>query len=93
MKDLEICNGCTRACDDGHVCIHGSEFYPGKPKLQTNADRIRNMSDEELAYFINLDHPNCNEICPDATAGCAFKCKHKAGELVILDWLRQEATQ
>lgn len=60
----------------------------------TNGDRIRNMSDEELAYHINFGFPNCNEVCEDSEVGCSWNCKHKnriAGDLKILEWIRSEA--
>lgn len=55
----------------------------GKPKKQTNADRIRSMSDEELAVFI--DHVSG---CPPRHEDCieSGDC-----EACWLDWLKQEA--
>ena len=40
---------CTRY-KQNTIGIHGCDN--GKPKAKTNADRIRNMTDEELADFI-----------------------------------------
>ena len=45
---------------------------------QTNADRIRAMSDEELAEFIS----SCG--CPDHARNCADSCKD-----CTMDWLKQ----
>ena len=56
----------------------------------TNGDRVRSYSDEMLAWFINLGRPSCNDICPDVQSGCAFGCKHKQGEEILLDWLKKE---
>ena len=60
-------------------------------KRQTNADRIRNMSDEELAELItdsmNFD---CANYCDSFTQGCAFNCGKKDGE-IALKWLQSEA--
>lgn len=57
----------------------------------TNADRIRNMPDEELAELItgslNFD---CADYCDSFSAGCAFKCGKKDRE-IALKWLRSEA--
>ena len=57
----------------------------------TNADRIRNMSDEELAELItgslNFD---CADYCDSSTNGCAFKCGKKEKE-IALKWLQSEA--
>ena len=57
----------------------------------TNADRIRNMSDEELAELItgrlNFD---CADYCDSVTYGCAFNCGKKERE-IALKWLQSEA--
>ena len=57
----------------------------------TNADRIRNMSDEELAELItgslNFD---CADYCDSFTQGCAFNCGKKDRE-IALKWLQSEA--
>ena len=58
---------------------------------RTNADRIRNMSDEELAELItgglNFD---CADYCDSFTQGCAFNCNKKERE-IALNWLQSEA--
>lgn len=60
-------------------------------KRQTNADRIRNMSDEELTELItgslNFD---CADYCDSFTQGCAFNCGKKERE-IALKWLQSEA--
>ena len=57
----------------------------------TNAERIRNMSDEELAELItgslNFD---CADYCDSFTQGCAFNCGKKEIE-IALNWLQSEA--
>lgn len=53
-----------------------------KEKPMTNGDRIRSMSDEELADFITDDM--CGLICGDPLA-CEGQCKQK-----MLDWLKEE---
>ena len=58
---------------------HNSQWLSRKP--QTNADRIRAMSDEELAKFLE----------DTGTAGCiepARNCRASCTEC-ILGWLRQ----
>ena len=56
----------------------------------TNADRIRNMSDEELVELItgslNFD---CANYCDSFTQGCAFNCNKKDRE-IALKWLKSE---
>lgn len=58
---------------------------------QTNADRIRNMSDEELVELItgslNFD---CANYCDSFKQGCAFNCNKKDRE-IALKWLQSEA--
>ena len=52
------------------VCVHCNPDYmefddctgPQKPKVITNADRIRSMSDEELAEFLS-DFKDCAKDC------------------------------
>lgn len=57
----------------------------------TNADRIRNMSDEELAGFITDDlNFACEPYCDSFALGCAFNCKKKYKE-VVLKYLQSEA--
>ena len=55
-----------------------------------NADMIRQMTDEELAYFINISSPNCNSICKDSKSGCAWNCKHNRGDDILLKWLKDD---
>lgn len=57
----------------------------------TNADRIRNMSDEELAELIT-GSPNfdCADYYDSFSAGCAFNCNKKERE-IALKWLQSEA--
>lgn len=57
-------------------------YEEAKPKPITNADRIRSMSDEELADFITDNM--CGLICGDPLA-CEGQCKQK-----MLDWLKEE---
>lgn len=66
------------------VCCHPDYMEmgdcKGKPKStpQTNADRIRAMSDEELAEIL---------ACPYQNDGLCFKAENC--EKCIIDWLRQ----
>lgn len=59
----------------------------------THADRIRNMSDEEMAKRI-ASSPNFNraDYCDSFSDGCAFRCNRKERELALtLNWLQSEA--
>ena len=77
-------------------CQHNSNLRYNEPccrcdSRHTNADRIRNMSDEELAELItgglNFD---CADYCDSFTQGCAFNCGKKDRE-IALKWLQSEA--
>ena len=59
----------------------------------TNADRIRNMSDEEMAKRIaSSPNFNCTDYCDNFSDGCAFRCNRKERELAVtLKWLQSEA--
>lgn len=62
----------------------------------TNADRIRNMSDEELAEFMRKMKCNCFvDFIGYADKGCGrneISCKDcRAKAPTILDWLQSEA--
>ena len=54
--------------------------YPKPYKPITNADRIRSMSDEQLANFV---HEGCPYIEEECTMNGCVKC--------ILEWLQQPA--
>ena len=58
-----------------------------KPPKQTNADRIRSMTDEELAEFITSPTPQ--GICKDRCGGdIDYPCSECA-----LVWLKQETSE
>ena len=54
--------------------------YPKPHKAKTNADRIRSMSDEQLANFV---HEGCPYIEEECTIKWCVNC--------ILEWLQQPA--
>ena len=79
-------------------CQHNNNSRDNEPccrcdSRQTNADRIRNMSDEELAELItgrlNFD---CTDYCDSFSDGCAFRCnREERGLALTLNWLQSEA--
>ena len=84
----------THACN----CQHNSNLRDNEPccrcdSKQTNADRIRNMSDEEMAKRIaSSPNFNCADYCDSFSDGCAFRCNRKEKELAVtLKWLQSEA--
>jgi hypothetical protein len=74
-RDACSCGGDKSKCD----------FYPNvreaEKKPITNADRIRAMSDEELAEYLD-------GVCHDL-----WQMFVKDPQKMWLDWLRQEATE
>lgn len=61
--------------------------YPKPRKKQTNADKIRQMTDEELAMILNPTCPTreCPDKLPWNEAHDCYKC--------WLDWLKQEVNE
>ena len=98
---MKTCHNC--ACDP--VCDHNWNGWetcgnwiqkPGEPP--TNADRIRVMSDEKLAVFLDdltclcvdcNDHDGVNENCPIYKQGCGRYCEPKD----LMHWLQQPAEE
>lgn len=81
-------------------CQHNSNSRENEPccrcdSRKTNADRIRNMSDEELAEFIHKMEATCfadiigyaNKDCGQGKISCR-ECRAKAP--TILEWLQSE---
>ena len=71
-------------------CQHNSNSRDSEPccrcdSRQTNADRIRSMTDEELAEWINTK--NTWEQCAYEESACMKKLRVNG----ILRWLRSEA--
>lgn len=77
-------------------CQHNNNSRDNEPccrcdSRQTNADRIRNMSDEELVELITGSlNFGCADYCDSFTQGCAFNCNKKDRE-IALKWLQSEA--
>jgi hypothetical protein len=72
-----LCKKCKMEVESG---------YDPKPEFaMTNADRIRAMSDEELAEFL-VEWENAS-VC---TAECYAHCKHECNKC-IEKWLKQPA--
>ena len=77
-------------------CKHNSNSRDNEPCCrcdgrQANADRIRNMSDEELVELIT-GHLNfdCANYCDSFALGCALNCD-KSYKEIALKWLQSEA--
>jgi hypothetical protein len=85
----EYCNSCqNKGSHKCHSCC--GKYYDGvlqgKPtkyrkKQQTNADRIRAMTDEELAKMVVCPHAGNWDLCKDDCKKCR------------LEWLKQPAEE
>ena len=93
-----MAHGCTYCTDDFHCekftdekytsWCYGKD-YPCKDRRISNADRIRAMTDEELAQLFaddNCGYCRIHDFC--FAKGCQINC-----EDVWLDWLKQEASE
>lgn len=66
-------------------------------RYQTNADKIRHMSDKELAGFIarlrNNDFPfDCGKYCSDNSPSCGFLCSHDGVDFAM-QWLKEKCDE
>lgn len=76
----------------GSACaaLRGTYGIDSDPEIVTNADRIRAMSDEELAKFISIQSDDC--LCSD-NSKCDYHCGGDSCLKVLLDWLQQPAEE
>jgi hypothetical protein len=87
MADFLRCKDCKH---DNGKCVGVSRRASHKncfePKVMTNADRIRAMSDEELADFLS-QYKFC-DICDEGCDSCTYNgdCDKR-----LLQWLKQPA--
>lgn len=99
MSEFLRCRDCKH---DKGKCVgssrRGSHKNCFEPREMTNADRIRAMSNEELAVFLDdltclcvdcNDHDGVNENCPIYKQGCGRYCEPKD----LMDWLQQPAEE
>lgn len=87
-----ICSKCTHEnyCDMAQFGVHEPPItacFKFKKKLLTNADRVRAMSDEELASFI---HDRSCAYCPMDDCDGRMNVGRDACYKRWLDWLKQE---
>ena len=105
MTDKEkTCRTCRHNLQDcalgiRHGCGEKHGFALWEP--YTNADRIRKMSDDELADWIMRAGVDGAErlVCKDRGVGCWYDCKHKHfcesayGRDVVINWLKGETDE
>lgn len=79
-----------------HCIWRGSSYFPEHGCLvgyvpMTNADRIRGMTDEELAEFLDAEYWKLNQCKSDAPVDDETKeCLLPDCKGCWLDWLKQE---
>ena len=71
-----------------HCAVAGCSRYEKRLKL-TNAERIRNMTDEELAEFIAIQHTEC---CYCKIVTDCFEQNDGDCSKAWLEWLKQEVS-
>lgn len=57
----------------------------------TNGDKIRSMTDEELAENLKPIKFDCSDVCSEFGNGCYYRCKHNVGKDFFVKWLKQKA--
>ena len=81
------CNECLngKGCNDAPTKWEAAEHY----KPDTNADRIRAMSDEELEDFLLAEAWTCDAY--ETCSVCPFHGEIGKGCMSTLEWLKQPA--
>lgn len=91
-KYCRICHNTDCSNHGKNVEFHGECFKCDYVPFFTNADKIRSMTDEELARFIMEDRWDCND-CPSGQENMdnpfGGKCDNKCVEHCLY-WLRME---
>lgn len=74
-----------RCRKNGRPCTFSKECFEAEEVHKTNADRIRAMSDKELAEFL------CHFRSDDAAtcSGCKSEHYYRPGHNGMIDWLQQ----
>lgn len=93
---MKKCKSCylrdSKPCYECSACARGDDHYKYYPTTHTNADRIRSMSDKELAEYI-FDLGNGSEYCYGHCAyqdDCATNgLDHDTCIKGVIDWLKQ----
>jgi len=87
MDDLEIFRKIAQ-CEDKEQMVRVIEEYNESQKVQTNADRIRAMSDEEIAEHLIQYRDDWGDYC---TPNCKFYDTYEEAKEATVKWLKQPA--
>lgn len=94
-KRCKVC-GCLIP-DDAILCCRCGDYddmQTFKPRIQTNGDRIRLMSDEELADFLDDLTSRCQEVqCERCIIGCERNANGMplCDSFNIMEWVKRRA--
>lgn len=90
MVDCKICAHpyCVHAGKQRGIVLDCANYKPS-PKPQTNADRIRAMSDEDLAEFLNEIVVNHHIKIADECRRCPLFGAKPCDTEGLMDWLQQ----
>ena len=95
IKELKekpfICSQYTIETESGYVITTKSKRPYCNSKKHTNADRIRSMSDEELAYFIRELNERC--LAGAGMVDCSNNTDCIDCKGVVLEWLQSEVEE
>lgn len=85
------CDNCRYAAEsiDGEHCRNCARNATDNFRPMTNADRIRNMTDEDLANFLC----NISSAGDDQCSACVATDKCRTGHNGMIDWLRSAAEE
>lgn len=88
-----IWNGRCTGTKEVDPCLGYDKCKQYKPNYMTNADRIRAMSDEELAEEIYKgSSSDICDYCKGSNLPCnGVHCEGKTDAEIILEWLQQLA--
>lgn len=90
LKDKEGYNWCPNKDDDPDLdLIRDCEWYA----VKTNADRIRSMTDEELArYIVHLVKQGNRQVMADYECGLNW-LRDEYDRFFFDEWLKERATE
>lgn len=95
MSEYVDCRECDTECAraDGNYGYTFCSCFTAKKPPMTNADRIRVMSDEELAEFLGKLDPHCSD-CPASSVcmGCSSTPPRDCAYW-FEEWLQQPAEE
>ena len=93
----EKCRNCELDCKQRNQIWFGVKEEFGKDtNVTTNADRIRSMTDEELAEFLqNVKKKDTLNLCSDFDDGCWYTCElnhccHEELSKLYIKWLQSK---